>query len=124
MDFSQFYHQIPLVESDRAKTAFYADGQLWQYIRLPFWLRNAVAACSRVMRAIFEGVPNILIYADDLLIFASDKETNDRTSMQVLSLIRQHGLGLNKRKCIFNMSSIDFLGFNIEDGTVNMLIYS
>ena len=28
MDFSQFYHQLPLVASDRPKTAFYADGQL------------------------------------------------------------------------------------------------
>lgn len=118
MDFSQFYHQIPLVESDRAKTAFYADGQLWQYTRLPFGLRNAVAACSRVMRAIFEGVPNILIYLDDLLIFAADQETHDRTLMQVLTLIRQHGLGLNKKKCVFNMSSVDFLGFRIENGTI------
>ena len=118
MDFSQFYHQIPLVESDRAKTAFYADGQLWQYTRLPFGLRNAVAACSRVMRSIFKDVPNILVYLDDLLIFAADKETHDQTLVKVLTLIREHGLGLNKKKCIFDMSSVDFLGFHVENGTV------
>jgi predicted aspartyl protease len=118
MDFSQFYHQIPLVESDRAKTAFYADGQLWQYTRLPFGLRNAVAVCSRVMRSIFDGIPNVLIYLDDVLIFAPDKETHDQTLIKVLTLIRQHGLGLNKRKCMFNLSSVEFLGFQVENGAV------
>ena len=118
VDFSQFYHQLPLQESDRPKTAFFADGQLWQYTRLPFGLRNAVAVCSRVMHAIFERVPNVLIYIDDLLIFAPDKETHDQTLRKVLTLIRDHGLGLNKKKCSFHLSSVDFLGFHVEDGTV------
>ena len=118
VDFSQFYHQIPLRESDRPKTAFFADGQLWQYTRLPFGLRNAVAVCSRIMHSIFDGVPNVLIYVDDLLVFAPDRETHDQTLRKVLTLIRDHGLGLNKKKCSFHLNSVDFLGFHVEDGTV------
>lgn len=55
LDFSQFYHQIPLCESDKPKTAFFARGALWQHTRLPFGLRNAVPLCSRIIKNIFDG---------------------------------------------------------------------
>ena len=47
IDFSQFYHQLPLAESDKEKTAFVADGKLYHFKRCPFGLKNAVAYCCR-----------------------------------------------------------------------------
>ena len=70
------------------------------------------------MHTIFDGVPNCLVYLDDLLIYAPDKETHDRTLREVLSLIRKHGLSLNRKKCSFRLDNIDFLGFRIEGGTI------
>ena len=118
IDFSQFYHQIPLVESDRGKTAFFADGQLWQYTRMPFGLTNAVAACSRIMASIFRDVTNVLVYLDDILIFAPTQEEHDVTLRAVLDKIRHHNLCLNRKKCEFNMSNVNFLGFYIENGQI------
>lgn len=118
IDFTQFYHQIPLVDSDRPKTAFFADNQLWQYRRMPFGLKNAVAACSRIMQNIFKDIPNCVIYLDDILVYGSDKASHDAALLNVLNLIREHGLGLNRKKCSFNLNSIDFLGFFIENGTL------
>ncbi|MEO0435034.1 MAG: RNase H-like domain-containing protein, partial [Cyanobacteria bacterium J06656_5] len=114
----QFYHQIPLLDSDKPKTAFFADGQLWQYTRLPFGLKNAVAACSRIMNKIFGDIPNCLVYLDDLLIFGQSQEAHDETLRQVLMLVRKHGLGLNKNKCSFGIDSVDFLGFYLQNGTI------
>ncbi|MEL7307950.1 MAG: reverse transcriptase domain-containing protein, partial [Pseudomonadota bacterium] len=118
LDFSQFYHQIPLCESDKPKTSFSAGGQLWQYTRLPFGLRNAVPLCSRIMRNLFNGVRNCLVYLDDLLIFGENQSDHDNTLREVFSIIRKSGLGLNKKKCSFNLKEIDFLGFKIDDGKV------
>ena len=42
LDFSQCYHQLPLAEQDKEKTAFYALGELWQFRRCPFGLKTAV----------------------------------------------------------------------------------
>ena len=70
------------------------------------------------MHTIFDSVPNCLVYLDDLLIYAPDKETHDRTLREVLSLIRKHGLSLNKKKCSFGLDNVDFLGFRIEDCTI------
>lgn len=118
IDFSQFYHQIPLSESDRPKTAFHADGQLWQYTRLPFGLKNGVAACSRIMNTIFGDIPNCLLYLDDLLIYGPTADAHDETLKEVLNLVRKHGLGLNSKKCSFRLTSVEFLGFFVENGTI------
>jgi hypothetical protein len=42
LDFSQFHHQLPLVDTDKPKTAFYSLDDLWQFTRCPFGLKNAV----------------------------------------------------------------------------------
>ena len=118
IDFAQFYHQIPLVNSDRSKTAFFADGQLWQYTRMPFGLKNAVAACSRIMAHIFKDINNVLIYLDDILIFAPTQVEHDTALKAVLDKIRYHGLSLNRKKCEFNLCNVNFLGFFIENGQI------
>ncbi len=119
LDFSQFYHQIPLCESDKPKTAFFARGALWQYTRLPFGLRNAVPLCSRIMKNIFDGMEGCLIvYLDDILIFGKCQQDHDKTLRIVLTKIREHGLGLNRKKCDFNLHEIDFLGVRVVDGHI------
>lgn len=118
LDFSQFYHQIPLKNSDRPKTAFFAEGQLWQYTRLPFGLRNAVAHCSRIMHSIFKDIPGCLVYLDDLLIFGKDQNEHDKVLRRVLDKIRENGLGLNRKKCSFGLRQVDFLGISIMNGSI------
>ena len=53
LDFSQCYHQLPLAENDKEKTAFYALGELLQFKRCPFGLNNAITNCMRIMNKIF-----------------------------------------------------------------------
>ena len=118
IDFSQFYHQLPLVESDREKTAFQACGRLYQFTKCPFGLKNAVAYCSRLMADIFKGIRNIVVYLDDVLIFGKDKDEHDKTLESVLQCVKDHNLSLNMRKCEFEKRSTVFLGHLIEDGAV------
>ena len=118
IDFSQFYHQLPLVESDREKTAFQACGRLYHFKKCPFGLKNAVAYCSRLMAEIFKGIDNIIVYLDDVLIYGRDKEQHDKTLESVLQRVKDHNLSLNMRKCEFEKRSTVFLGHLIEDGAV------
>ena len=118
IDFSQFYHQLPLVKEDQEKTAFQACGKLFHYVRCPFGLRNAVAYCSRIMAKVFAGIPNVLVYLDDVMIFGSDRHAHDNALQQILLRVRQHNLSLNMRKCQFYKTSIRYLGHVVENGTV------
>jgi len=118
LDFSQFYHQLPLAKSDMEKTAFCAFGKLYHYVRVPFGLKNAVAYCSRLMAKVFQDIDNVIVYLDDLLVFGETKETHDKTLIKVLNKIREMGLSLNMKKCKFEQTSITFLGYRVENGTI------
>jgi len=107
-----------LVESDQPKTAFCALGNLYQYTRLPFGLKNAVAYCTRLMKKVFEGFENVVVYVDDLLVFGKDKKEHDENLERVLRRIGEVNLSLNKRKCNFGQRKISFLGYTIEDGKI------
>jgi len=118
LDFNQFYYQLSLNEGDQEKTAFHALGNLYQFTRLPFGLKNAVAYCSRLISKLFRNLENVIIYIDDLLIFGKTKEEHDNTLTEVLKRIEGANLSLNKNKCQFTQQKISFLGYLIESGTV------
>ena len=52
IDLKSAYYQVPLRDSEKHYTAFEADGQLFQFNRVPFGLTNSVAAFQRVMDSI------------------------------------------------------------------------
>ena len=119
LDFSQFYYQLPLAESDQEKTAFYANGELYQFIRCPFGLKNAVSYCTRVMSDIFENLKGVAIYLDDVLIFAKSKAEHDQVLKEVLERIKSFHLSLNLKKCRLYQESVTFLGHKISNGQVS-----
>ena len=116
VDFSQFYHQLPLCESDFPKTAFYCNGELYEYTRCAFGLKNAVAYCFRVMKKVLEGQTDVVIYLDDLCIFGNSIEKHNRNLRNVMDRVRKHGLSLNLKKCSFCKEEVNFLGFTLKNG--------
>ena len=119
LDFSQFYYQLPLHPSDIEKTAFYAAGELYEFVRCPFGLKNAVSLCSRIMKEIFGDLEGVSIYLDDLLIHAADNKKHDEILKIVLGRIRAHNLSLNMKKCSFYKDSVAFLGHRISNGEIS-----
>ena len=118
LDFLQFYHQLPLHESDIPKTAFVAEGRLWEYVRLPFGLKNAVAYCTRLMNTLLGDIPNVHVYIDDVLICGRDMADHQRTLKLVLDRIRDSGLSLRRKKCKFFQIEATFLGMIVREGAV------
>lgn len=116
IDFSQFYHQLPLLAEDMPKTAFHYDGELFEYTRCPFGLKNAVAYCFRVMREVLRDCKGVAIFLDDLCVYGQTKDEHDRNLEKVLQAIRKHGLSINSSKCDFYKEEISFLGFHFKDG--------
>lgn len=116
IDFTQFYHQLPLLPEDVPKSAFHYDGQLYEYLRCPFGLKNAVSYCFRVLKEVLKDCTGVAIYLDDLCVHGRTKDEHDKNLQKVLEAIREHGLSVNSSKCDFSKQEISFLGFIFRDG--------
>ena len=117
IDFQQFYHQLPLVECDIPKTAFYANDKLYEYTRVSFGLMNAVAYCYRVMKEVFKNCQGVEIYLDDVLVHGKTQQEHDENLQRVFERIRHHNLGVNLSKCSFSQKEVKYLGFIIGNGS-------
>ena len=71
LDLKSGFHQIPLEESSREKTAFSTHLGSFQYRVLPFGLMNAPSSFQMLMSHVFRGISfqYLIAYIDDLLIF-------------------------------------------------------
>ena len=67
LDLFKGYHQIEIDEESREKTAFWADHQLWQYVCMPFGLKNAGACFQRCMDYTLRHCDRSDCYVDDVI---------------------------------------------------------
>ena len=64
------------------------------------------------MRDILDGLDGVICHMDDSLIYSSEPEHNRRV-IDVLQRLKDAGMTLNYRKCMFGRPSVKFLGYQI-----------
>jgi hypothetical protein len=76
IDLRKGYWQIPVKPEDRPKTAVVTPFGLFEFLRMPFGLRNAGSSFQRMMDRVLAGLPFAYGYLDDLRIASPDLETH------------------------------------------------
>jgi len=119
IDLRSAYHQVPLKKDHQHFTAFEADGQLFEFTRLPFGVTNGVPIFCRIMSQVLSELPGVVHYFDDVVIHGKTQEDHDVNLKHFLNRAAKIGLTLNSRKCTFNSTSLLFLGHYFKDGTIS-----
>jgi hypothetical protein len=72
VDLKQGFNQIVFVTKDRKKTTFHGSNKLWEWLVMPFGLKNAHVFFQQVMDQILKGTNFLKCYIDDVLVHSKD----------------------------------------------------
>ena len=114
LDLRKAYHQIPMRESDIEKTAVITPIGLFEYLYMPFGLRNSAQTFQRHIETILSPFPNAVAYVDDILIGSKDHDAHQRDLEAIFQALHKFGLKLNSDKCTFFKAEVKFLGHLIS----------
>ena len=109
IDLSKGYWQIPVAEEDIERTAFITPDGTYDFLRMPFGMKNSGATLVRGMRKILSGVINVDSYIDDLIIHTNDWQAHLQVLGELLRRLREAGLTVKQSKCVFGVKSVEFL---------------
>lgn len=117
LDLASGFHQIEVNPTDVEKTAFSTEEGHFEYLRMPFGLKNAPATFQRVMDNVLTGLTDehCLVYLDDIIVHASSIEEHDVKIRKILKRLRKYNLKLQPDKCEFLRKEVAYLGHIITD---------
>jgi Reverse transcriptase (RNA-dependent DNA polymerase) len=117
------YNNVQIRKGDEWKAAFKTNKGLFEPTVMFFGMCNFPATFQAMMDDILMTMIDnrlVIVYMDDILIFADTKEELERITKQVLVKLREHNLFLKAKKCKFCQTRIKYLGIIIKKGRISM----
>lgn len=112
LDLAKGFHQILVKEEDQIKTAFSTPFGHYEYVRMPFGLKNAPSSFQRLINSILRQYMNkiCVVYLDDILIFSSSLEEHVNHINKIFIALRNANLKIQVDKCNFFCKETEYLG--------------
>ena len=102
IDLESGFHQILIKEFDREKTAFAVNGAKYEFVRMPFGLKNAPSIFQRCVDDILREYIGkfAYVYIDDVLIFSSSPEEHIE-HVHVINALHKANMKISDEKSHF-----------------------
>ncbi len=120
LDLQSGFWQIRMAPEDVKKTALITKTGLYDWMVMPFGLKNATSMFTRTMSEVFKDLSSkfLKVFVDDLNVHSESWAKHLQHLDMVLCKLREVNLKLNPNKCCFAARSITFLGHVVsENGT-------
>ena len=111
------YWQCKIRADHQWLTAFVCDEGLFEWVRVPFGLKNSGFCFMRTVKQLLQPIKRFAdSYVDDMTVFSDEWKLHLEHLTKYLQRVRECGLTLNLKKCSFAQSHIKFCGHIIGSG--------
>lgn len=91
LDLSQAYLQVPIDEDSKRILVVNTSKALFRYTRLPYGVSSAPGIFQRLMENVLQGIPNVIVYIDDILLMGANEEEHLKTLSLMLDRLEKAG---------------------------------
>ncbi|MBW0571647.1 hypothetical protein O181_111362 [Austropuccinia psidii MF-1] len=116
------YNLLRIKEGDVHLTAFRIKYGRYEYFVMPFGLTNAPASFQNLVNDIFADFLDVfvVVYLDYIMVFSSSEEEHVKHVAPVLQRLRENNLLAKASKCVFQASSVEYLGYVVSSDGLKM----
>ncbi|KAI4293378.1 hypothetical protein PAPHI01_2652 [Pancytospora philotis] len=114
IDLNQGYYQIAMHPKAVRYTAFDMPFGRYEFLRMPFGLKNAPKSFQRAICTTLRGIEHIRIYLDDILIASKTLKEHTEHVGEVIKRLFDAGFSINFEKSHFAKEQVIFLGREIS----------
>jgi hypothetical protein len=117
LDMTKSFHQMPVNSKHHYLTAFTTPDGLYEYVTMPFGLKNASRHFQKVITEVLSDLLGICceVFIDDIVIYGETETEYLRNLNNVLKRLSEYHLVLNEEKCQFGLSQIEYLGHVVNE---------
>jgi len=119
LDLKSAYNLVRIKEGDEYKTAFRTRYGHFEYLVMPFGLKNAPATFQHFINDVLSDYLDdfVISYIDDILIYSKSLKEHHIHVKKVLKKLLENNLYVKLEKCEFDVSETAFLGYILsKDG--------
>ncbi len=121
LDANSGYWQAPLNDKSQLLTTFITPIGRYCCTRGPFGLSSMQEIFNKKLDFIIEGLEGVVKSTDDFLVFGKDKAEHDARLRNLLERFKASHVTLNKEKCEFSKSEVEFIGHKVSEEGVKPL---
>ena len=119
IDLSNAFLQLPLDEDSKEYTTINTCAGLFRYNYLPFGLTASSGIFQAYMTKILNGIDNVIVYQDDILLFSQSVKDHNNILNTVLLTLQTAGIKINCKKCSFFVDNVHYLGYIFDKNGVH-----
>jgi hypothetical protein len=113
MDLRQGFNQIVLTAKDRKKTAFHGSNKLWEWLVMPFGLKNAPIFFQQIMDQVLEGANFMKCYINYVPVHSKGLLQHLAHLEELFKRLHEVNMKIHPKKCEFIITSIVYFGHKI-----------
>ncbi|MBW0495027.1 hypothetical protein O181_034742 [Austropuccinia psidii MF-1] len=116
------YNLLRIKEGDEHFTVFRTKHGSYEYLGMPFQLTNSPASFQNLVNDISYDLLDTyaVAYLDDIMVFSKSEEEHVIHLSTVLSRLRANNLFSKASKCLFNVFSLEYLGYIVSSEVLKM----